>query len=146
MKFYIPLFIMLFVLGSLWFVLSKNEAPSFYEGKIKWIEQFQQGLDKAKVSQKPILVFFNATWCYWCRKLNQDVFMKDEIEDISKQFINVLIDVEKDPKLARKFGVRGVPDVYFLDQNGKKIIQYTGNRTSKDMITQMQAALEIFEE
>ncbi|MBF0452640.1 MAG: thioredoxin family protein [Candidatus Magnetomorum sp.] len=142
MKFYIQLVIILIVLGSLWFVLNKNQTPSFSEGKIQWINQFHEGLQLAKEQKKPVLIFFSASWCYWCRKLNQDVFMNDQVASLSDSFITVLIDVDKHPEWAKKFNVRGVPDVYFIDHTGKKVIQYTGNRLPEDMLVQMRSALE----
>jgi len=146
MKIFIQLAIVFIVIGSLWFVLNKNEAPSFQDGKIQWMDQFQEGLALSKKSKKPVLVFFSATWCYWCRKLNQDVFMKDDVASLSERFINILIDVDKNPELASTFGVRGVPDIYFMDQNGKQVVQYNGNRTSTDIISQMRSVLVKFEQ
>ena len=145
MKYFIHIVIILIVVGSLWFVLHKNEAPSYSEGKIKWIFHFKDGLEIAKINQKPVLVFFTASWCYWCRKLNNDVFMNDDVAHLANSFVNILIDVDSQPDLIKIFGVRGVPDIYFMDFSRKKIIQYNGNRTAEDMVHQMRSSLKSFD-
>jgi len=144
MKYYIPFAIILIVVGSLWFVLNKNEAPSLTDSKIKWNLNVKEGLEFAKQHQKPVLVFFSASWCYWCRKLNHDVFMNDQVVKLSESFVNILVDVDKNSDIARKFGVRGVPDIYFIKNDGKSIIQYNGNRTAEDMIDKMYPYIKTF--
>ena len=52
------------------------------------------------------LYIFSASWCNPCRRLKSFI-VKDK--DIKKQYDITYIDIDKFPKLAKKFRVKSVP-------------------------------------
>lgn len=51
-----------------------------------------------KVEERPVLVFLEAEWCVYCKKMKREAFNKADIqEEIAARFWPVLLDIE-DPQ------------------------------------------------
>ncbi|CAN2040416.1 hypothetical protein GMMP15_1710003 [Candidatus Magnetomoraceae bacterium gMMP-15] len=107
------------------------------KGKIGWVRDYNQGIKMASETGKPVMIFFTASWCSWCRKMVSDIFSKDDVAMLSEKLINIYIDVDKDQNIAIKYQVRGVPTVLFLDSGGQIIMEYSGQRTAQDFIAKI---------
>ncbi len=90
---------------------------------------------EAKASNKNVFVFFHASWCGWCKRLEKAI-NSDELKSIfDKNFVIARLDVlERGAKvdslenpggrdIMKKFGGEksGLPFYVFLDDSGKKI-------------------------
>jgi thioredoxin-related protein len=105
-----------------------------------WLEDLDQGLQKAAKENKYVLVDFSGSdWCGWCIKLDEEVFSKTEFKDYAeKNLVLVLLDFprrrelprevrERNEQLLKKYGVRGFPTVLILNPKGE-VIGRTGYR------------------
>lgn len=84
--------------------------------------KFQRSLEDAQQSAKskrPIVILFEAPWCGWCRKMATDTLTDSSVQAASGKFLWVKIDVDKEPELAARFGVEGVPVTVVLDSEGR---------------------------
>ena len=74
-------------------------------------------------SETPTLVDFYATWCGPCK------MMHPVLDDLKKKMgnkVNILkIDVDKNPAVADKFQIRGVP-TFILFKDGKMLWKQSG--------------------
>lgn len=99
-----------------------------------WEEHFDKGLRKAKESGKLALVDFTGSdWCIWCKRLDAEVFAKQEFKDYVKdKFELVMVDfpqakplptehAQANERLAEKYKIRGFPTVLVLDGEGKEL-------------------------
>lgn len=105
--------------------------------EVEWMIDFEQAKLKAQAENKDLLLnFAGSDWCYWCKKLDKEVFSKSEFLDaVQNDFVLVLIDFPNDKsgqskatqrqneKLAGNWGVRGFPSIFLADAMGKPYAQ-----------------------
>ena len=72
---------------------------------------------------KPVLVDFSAEWCGPCKAMAS---ILKEVKDTLKENISIIkIDVDRNPKVAAQFQIRGVPTLMLFKQ-GKQVWQQSG--------------------
>ncbi len=115
---------------------------------ITWIENFDQAVAIAKAENKPVMVYFMATWCPECKKLEATTLIDQVVIDKTHSFIPVWIDVDQYPDIANqhngnagKYGGVGIPNILFLDPNGTRLQHVIGSRTSAELIAIMEDVL-----
>lgn len=91
----------------------------------KNIHSFDEHNFDAEVLQAsgPVLVDFTATWCGPCKML------APIIEQVAEEYVGKLkvgkVDIDSNPALAAKFGIRSVPTVMVFE-GGQMKAQHTG--------------------
>jgi len=74
---------------------------------------------------------FYAEWCQPCKMLTR--IMEDAADQITIPVDN--IDIDKDMDAAIKYGVRGVPTMVLVDENGTEIGRKVGMMNEQELIT-----------
>lgn len=109
-------------------ILSVNTAAS---QSINWMEM-KKAQAKASETGKKVMIYAEAKWCGYCKKMEQQVFPRKSVQDsLHKYFYPVRLDIESTRKitfggrtlsqrmLARKFRVRSTPTMIFLNASGE---------------------------
>ena len=101
-------------------------------GDLSWETDFEKAKQVAASENKTILINFTGSdWCGWCKRLDREVFSKDEFSAFAgSKLVLVKIDFPKyealpeaqqaaNQKLAEKYGIQGFPSILLVDASGK---------------------------
>lgn len=118
-------------------------ALTLLSAEVNWSGTYEQGLEKAKKTNKPLLVLITSEQCKWCRKLESTTLRdKKIVGHINNKFeaVNVIKDNSIYPKgLAAKT----VPMSYFIDpKTGKYFLSFPGYWNVEDYNSILDDALD----
>ena len=99
--------------------------------KVIWIS-FDEGLAKANIEKKHMIVDFYTDWCHWCKVMDEKTFNDAKVnKKLKERFITVRINAESrsetatykgktfsNVELTQAFGVKGFPSLAFLNPDG----------------------------
>lgn len=70
------------------------------------------------------LLKFSASWCGPCKMMTATI---NSIEDKPELLKNITeVDVDEDPELAMRFGIRGVPTLLVIDDSESEVKRVSG--------------------
>ncbi|MBF0489061.1 MAG: thioredoxin family protein [Candidatus Omnitrophica bacterium] len=93
---------------------------------ISWEHDYEHALQTARREDKPLLVYFYATWCGQCHKFQSNTLTDWTVKSLAKKFVCVKLDAEFEKDLAKRFEVTGYPTVIFLNTAEKLMNRMEG--------------------
>jgi thioredoxin-related protein len=119
----------------------KVSPPGQQEKKVqlRWLG-FNEGLAKARVDNKPILLDFYTDWCVYCKKLDKETFQDPAVSTmLAENFVTIRLNAESSKQrlvyrgktftnieFSRYFGVTAYPSLAFLDAGGQPVTMIPG--------------------
>lgn len=109
-----------------------------------WNESLPAALAKAKSVSKPVLVDFEAPWCYSCYYMKKHVLDKPGFAKLSQRLVLLRTDVDTEAggELKKKHAVTFLPTYLLLDGEGKALGRVVGEQTETDFLAGVEALLE----
>jgi thioredoxin-related protein len=84
---------------------------------------YEEAVEACKQTGKPIFLYFEADWCAWCKRMKKETFSDPKVSDVLKGYIVYFCNQEKEPELAKKYGVKSLPTYFIVGTgNGKTLI------------------------
>ena len=110
-------------------VVANNQNENIISNvkQIEWNDNFQSAVKESKKSDKPMLVYFGTSWCYYCKQLESETFMNPDVQNkIAENYIPVKIDGDTNPELCSRYNVLGFPTIVIIDSNEKELDSIVG--------------------
>ena len=103
---------------------------TLFSTNIEILNDYDLGLQKAKLENKLLYVLVSSKECKWCKKFEETTLSNDLIKKrLNKEFVVVELIREHD-KIDKRFKTTPIPRHYFLDSNSKIIYEALGYRDS----------------
>ena len=103
-------------------------------GPVPWHTSLTEAGKIAAKQHKILLVDFYAEWCGPCQAMLKTTYRDKSVLKQMTRFVPVLIDVDKDTKLAQKYGVEAVPTTLFLTADGRVLRSETGYHSPEEFL------------
>lgn len=106
-----------------------------FASEMKYETNFDEAMKRAKKEQKNVMLVLVSNYCPWCRKFEQRVLLKEEVNAIiQKNYIPLIINREKDP-FPKEFDTGFTPIVHFIDHKTQKSYKNVVGYNNKDEFT-----------
>ncbi len=96
-----------------------------------WSQDSQAAFVSSGETGKPVLVLFTADWCGPCQVMKRDVLHDASVAaELSDRVVPLYADIDQPEmnQLAGRYGVRGIPHLMLLDEQGNVLSSYGGAR------------------
>ncbi|RDJ35543.1 MAG: thioredoxin [Crenarchaeota archaeon] len=102
---------------------------------------YKDALNLSKNHKKPVLLFFTANWCGYCRQMKADTLSNTQVKNNMKDFIFYEVNTDREQSLARQYGVRGLPTYKVINSEEKVLAEGSGFKEPRDFIAWLQGVL-----
>lgn len=123
------------VLVLLALFLSADKKQSAEQGSLTWNTDLNSALTTAKNINKPVLVDFYASWCTYCREMDENTFQDPRVKQKLSDYVLVKINGDQNPDLVKKYQIYGYPTILILDSNGNIIKTISGYQSPDNFLT-----------
>jgi thiol:disulfide interchange protein len=103
-------------------------------------DDFAAARAEAARDRKPLLIYFTADWCTYCRQLEREVLDRPDFRAAAGQFVCVRVDAGRQTGRCEEYRVRAYPTIVLTDPSGTAIDRIVGLSTPTAVVTQMNAA------
>lgn len=128
--------------------ISQSSQSHLEFTKIKTIDDFRSQIEKAKASNKTIMLDFFAEWCTACYEFEDQVFTNKQVQVALSHTILLQADVTandaQDIELMAELEVLGLPTIIFFEPSGQEIksARVAGFENAEKFLTRIKKAFD----
>lgn len=106
-----------------------------FASEMKYETNYDEAVKKSKKLNKNIMLVLVSNYCPWCRKFEQRVLLKEDVNAIiQKNYIPLILNREKEP-FPKEFDTGFTPIVHFIDYKTQKSYKNVIGYNNKDEFT-----------
>ena len=102
-------------------------------------QEIVRAFESAKAANRLVLLVFDATWCPYCKLLNEETLQNPKVLATLTQYEKVNVDIDANPEDADLFkakpaglGGGGIPAIIVLAPDGKELDRTVGFSQAKE--------------
>jgi thioredoxin-like negative regulator of GroEL len=109
-----------------------------------WLESHSQAQAAAQGSGQPLLIEFQAPWCYSCYYMAANVLSKDAFAAAARGLVLLKEDVDKEEggELKARYSVTALPSFVLVDPKGEVLGRIAGEQTEADFLARLKGFLK----
>jgi len=114
------------------------------ETGVAWTRSYQEGRNAAKLENRPMVLFFTASWCPWCHKMEDETLNQAEVASSLSRFVCAKIDVDKHRDIALAYAVSSLPRTIVINTHDEMVGDWLGYRDVEqflDLLDQIEPYL-----
>jgi len=97
------------------------------------VKDVHTAFDIAKKENKNVMIFVEADYCSWCKKMKRRTLTEDSVVDRLSKFVVVNVDRDDADLMTVVSHIDGVPTTLFLDKNEKLLESAVGYKTVRSL-------------
>lgn len=128
------------------FIVVLLQASFVFSDAISWTTDLKKGLKEARDSEKVAMIDVYTDWCTWCKELDSKTYKDPKVIKLSKSFVNIKVNPEKDKFVAefvKKYEVTGFPTILFIEHTGALLVRVGGFLPGEGFAKKMEEAPKI---
>ncbi len=113
--------------------INNNDVKESKNVHSNWINDFEEGLLKAKIENKPLFIDFTGYTCTNCRWMETNVFVDSNVQNLFEKFVLVQLFTDGGPKYREnqqmevdRFGTAALPFYVVLSPENKELDRFHG--------------------
>jgi thiol-disulfide isomerase/thioredoxin len=114
--------------------------------EIAWQTDYHVALELAKRTGKPLLIEFWAIWCGPCKVLDREVWPDPKVVALSRKFVCVAVDVDKDRATTGLYQATAIPAIILADPWGNVLNRHRGILHASALARMMEVIPDNFSE
>ena len=104
-----------------------------------------EALARAQRERKPVVLDFYAEWCAPCLRMEKTTFRDDRVKALLGRCVFVRVDTDKQPDIARRMAVEGLPDIRFALPDGRVIRRLRSFQDAESFSSELEELLRKME-
>lgn len=124
------------IIGALAVVVAGDAGHG--ESDLNATDNLTKAQEIADEQDKEVFVVFTSHACSWCEKLEQDTLSDERIiSKLNEEYVTAIVDIDKQPEVARAYNAVATPIMVFLDSNGTEEARLNGYYGPEELLEYM---------
>lgn len=116
------------------YVLTSTDGNESSSGSLNWSTDINSALNTAKETNKPVLVDVYASWCSYCKQMDENTFQNSQVQQKLLNYVLVKVNGDENPDFVKKYQIYGYPTILIMDSSGNLVKKIYGYQSPEDFI------------
>jgi thioredoxin-related protein len=122
---------------------ARMTAAAQSQQRVQWQPSLRAAHRSAVSTNRPILIVFGASWCYYCKKLEAETLNDPTVSQIiNSNFVPLHLYFDKDRRVAEILEVKSLPTAVVLSPNADLLGSIVGYVNTAEMRVSLKDARE----